>query len=77
LPEAQVEVDYLAVLEAFGDSSTFTWSIIDGELPDGIYLDEPSGYIYGTPTTAGTYGFTVQVDDGVGKATQVLSLTVQ
>jgi parvulin-like peptidyl-prolyl isomerase len=77
LPEAQVEVDYLAVLEAFGDSSTFTWSIIDGELPDGIYLDEPSGYIYGTPTTAGTYGFTVQVDDGVGKATQALSLTVQ
>jgi hypothetical protein len=35
------------------------------------------GYIQGIPTTAGTYDFTIQVDDGLGKATQILSLSVR
>jgi len=77
LPDAQVGVDYSVTLEVFGDSTTYTWSIITGSLPDGLNLSETTGNIYGTPTTAGTYDFTIQVDDGLGKATQILSLSVR
>jgi hypothetical protein len=77
LPEAQVGVEYSEMLEVFGESPTYKWTIIDGDLPDGLELYINTGDIYGTPTTAGTYDFTVQVDDGIGKATQTLSITVQ
>lgn len=76
LPDGQVGVDYSAILEVFGESTTYTWSIITGSLPDGLNLGETAGDIYGTPTTAGTYDFTVQVDNGLQKVTQALSLSV-
>jgi hypothetical protein len=76
LPDAQVGVDYIAEIEVFGDISTYAWSIISGSLPDGLDLNESSGYISGTPAAAGTYDFTVQVDDGLAQATRELSITV-
>ena len=79
LSDAQVGVAYSAGLEVFGDLSgntIYKWSIIAGSLPDGLDLNEATGYIYGTPAAAGTYDFTVQVDDGLAKATRALSLNV-
>jgi len=77
LPDAQVGVDYSVQLEVFGDVSIYAWSIIAGSLPDGLKLDEATGYIHGTPAAAGIYDFTVQVDDGLAKATRTLSLSVR
>jgi hypothetical protein len=80
LPDAELGVAYAGVLEAFGDVSNsivYTWTVIDGSLPDGLELHEASGYIIGTPAAVGTWDFTVQVDDSVGKATQELSITVR
>ena len=77
LPDAQVGVYYSVTLEALGDAYTYTWSIISGSLPDGLSLGATTGNIYGTPTTDGTYEFTVQVDDGLAKATQTLSLSIR
>ncbi len=51
------------------DSETITtknynsvaYEISDGQLPDGIELDEKKGELNGTPTKAGTFTFTVHV----------------
>jgi parvulin-like peptidyl-prolyl isomerase len=77
LPDAQVGVDYSETLEVLGDSNTYTWSIIAGSLPNGLNLDKTTGNIYGTPTVYGTYNFTIQVYDGIGKATKTLSISVR
>jgi parvulin-like peptidyl-prolyl isomerase len=77
LPDGQVGVDYDATLEAFGDTNSYTWSIISGSLPDGLELTGTTGDIHGIPATAGTYNFTVQVDDGLNKATKELSILIQ
>jgi hypothetical protein len=37
-----------------------TWSILDGSLPPGLAIGASDGLISGTPSTPGTYSFTVQ-----------------
>src|SRR5207302_997697 len=52
------------------------WSVSAGALPAGLTL-AASGTISGTPSTAGTANFTVQVkDSGAGTATKALSITI-
>jgi hypothetical protein len=77
LPDGKVGESYSAILEAFTDAANITWSTLDGALPDGLTLDPASGVVSGTPTMAGTFSFTVQVDDGVGKAAKALTLIIQ
>lgn len=55
--------------------TTPVFSLVSGALPDGISLTL-NGYLQGTPTTPGTYTFTVQVDDGFSTDTQELTLVV-
>jgi len=65
LPSGTVGSYYAS--EAFhsaGGVSPYTWSI-SGSLPAGLYLNS-NGTISGTPTTAGTGNFTVEVTDGPG-----------
>ena len=62
---------YGAKLTATGTS--ITWSA--DNLPDGLTLST-SGYLSGTPTTAGTYSITVQASNSAGKDSATLSLTI-
>lgn len=39
------------------------WAVQSGSLPTGLSLNTASGAITGTPTTPGTYSFTIQVND--------------
>lgn len=65
LPSAIVGVFYSATLSASGGVPPYTWTVISGALPPGLSLDT-AGNITGTPTTQGTYNFTVQVVDPLG-----------
>jgi hypothetical protein len=53
-----------------------TYSVISGSLPPGISLNSSTGAITGTPTTVGTYNFTVQAANGGGSVTAALSIQV-
>src|SRR5262245_59266264 len=64
LPGTTVNSTYSQMVSASGGTQPYTWSISAGALPDGLSLNTSSGAITGTPTTAGTPSFTVQVVDG-------------
>ncbi len=75
LPSGIVGQPYSVVLQAAGGTLPYKWSIAAGSLPPGLSLNEDSGEISGTPTAAGTYGFTVQVtDNSMGVATKPFGL---
>jgi hypothetical protein len=78
LPNAKVKALYSQSLKANGGKATLVWSLASGSLPPGLHLGA-GGAITGTPTTAGTYAFTVRVADGStpkNVATAKLSITV-
>ena len=76
LPAASVSVSYAQSLQATGGDGAYTWSQIAGTLPSGLALAADGG-ITGTPTAAGTYGFTVQAVSGDGQTSSgAVSLTV-
>ena len=75
LPAGTVGVGYTATLIANGGISPYTWSI-SGSLPPGLMLDMYSGEIAGTPTTSGTFSFSVQVTDSSRPTSQTASKTL-
>ncbi|MGD0608399.1 MAG: Ig domain-containing protein, partial [Streptosporangiaceae bacterium] len=76
-PGGEVSVAYSDQLTVTAGTSPFTWSVSTGTLPAGITLGASTGLLAGTPTTAGTYTFTVMVTDHSGlTATEPVTLTV-
>jgi len=53
-------------LFASGGVQPYTWSVVAGTLPPGLELPKGESTISGTPTTAGTFTFTVRVTDDLG-----------
>lgn len=77
---AQVAAAYSSALAATGGSPPYKFSVASG-LPPGLALNAGTGILAGTPTTAGSFNFTVQVADSSGVAagtvTQACSIIVR
>lgn len=61
-----------------GTAASYTWAVIDGELPPGLSLGSsgtPSTALSGTPTAFGCFYFTVQVTDSAA-TTATLDVTL-
>jgi hypothetical protein len=79
LPGGTVGTAYTATLQATGGTLPYSWSVTSGALPAGLSLNAATGAITGTPTTAATANFTVQVQDSASPAataTKALSIAV-
>lgn len=81
LPDGTVGEEYSQALTADGGTGDpWTWTLSDGDLPDGLELST-DGVIAGTPTAEGTFTFTVQVNNGptkdytitIGQAAQIIT----
>jgi len=76
LPDGQANVAYSQALGASGGNGSYTYSLASGALPPGIALSS-SGSLSGSPTTVGSYSFTVTVTDGFGfTASQAYTLGI-
>jgi hypothetical protein len=75
-PGAITGTPYTDTLTATGGTPPYTWSVNAGTLPPGISLSS-AGVLAGTPATAGSYTFSVNVvDQNNGIATASITLVV-
>jgi hypothetical protein len=77
LPAAAIYQAYSTMLAASSGDPPYVWTQVSGLLPPGLSLGFTTGVISGTPTSAGTWSFGVQVVDSTGNsATATLSIAV-
>ncbi len=76
LPDGGAGAAYSAQLQATDGDGTYQWAVVAGALPAGLALDAGTGAITGTPTAAGTAGFTVQVTSASLTGTAALTIDV-
>jgi uncharacterized repeat protein (TIGR01451 family) len=75
-PAGEVGAAYTDTLTAAGGTAPYTWAST-GTLPPGVLLNATTGVLSGTPTTSGTYNFTVSATDANGQvATEATSVYV-
>jgi hypothetical protein len=68
---------YSETIHANGGFPPYTYTILTGSLPPGLNLNPTTGIISGTPTSAGTYPFTIQATDSASNsASNSFSITV-
>jgi hypothetical protein len=74
LPNGEIGVLYNQTLTATGDTP-ITWSLQSGNLPTGLELST-NGVISGTPTSTGTFSFTVKATNNAGSDTKAFTITI-
>ncbi|MEO8751652.1 MAG: IPTL-CTERM sorting domain-containing protein [Casimicrobiaceae bacterium] len=66
LPPGVVGTPYSQVITASGGTAPYTYAVSSGVLPAGLSLNPATGAITGTPTTFGTFNFTITATDANG-----------
>ena len=57
-------------------TAPITWSVSAGALPAGVTLNTATGALSGSPTTAGSYTFTIQAVNSFGSDTQAFTVAI-
>ena len=70
LSNAEPQAAYSAQIMPEGGTPIYHFELIDGQLPEGLFLDPQSGRIQGTAQNTGTYAFTIQVEEYGGDTAQ-------
>jgi hypothetical protein len=66
LPNGTAGAAYNQIVSATGGTAPYTFAISSGALPTGLLLNPATGAITGTPTTPGTFSFTITATDAAG-----------
>ncbi len=75
LPGGTAGSVYSVPIAVAGGTSPYTWAVVSGALPPGLSLNSVNGSLSGTPSSAGTFNFTVQVTDA-SRATASTAFTL-
>ncbi|MEU6204817.1 putative Ig domain-containing protein [Micromonospora musae] len=76
-PRGKAYQPYAFELTASGGVTPYVWSVSVGSLPPGLSLAPSTGLLSGTPTTAGTFSFTVRLTDVLAQSiTRPVSLVI-
>ena len=78
-PDPVVGVAYLEQFDLHPAAAPTTFALQSGALPDGLALatiGDDVGRISGTPTTAGSFTFTIRASNDYGTADKSFTLTV-
>ncbi len=65
LPAGTFNVVYNQTVLVTGGIGTLLWGVISGALPPGLSLNTTNGNISGTPTSSGSFNFTLRVTDSI------------
>jgi len=80
LPLGVIGAPYSQIISANGGMAPYTFAVSAGQLPPGLVLSNASpssALLSGTPTTLGSYAFTIQVSDANGCLTNISYSNVQ
>ena len=69
LPDGKVGVAYETGVFPGGGVPPYQWSHVAGTLPPGLSVQASPGRVKGTPAAAGSFTFTLRVDDSSGQFT--------
>ena len=78
LPPGITSQAYSQAILVTGGTTPYVFSLLTGFLPPGLLINPNSGTLAGTPTTAGSYTFTVRISDSASQtadATYTVSIT--
>lgn len=70
-PAGTVGVAYSHMFPAGGGDPPLSYLIVAGSLPPGLTLNGSTGAVTGTPSSAGSFPFTIQVTDSLGAISTV------
>src|SRR3982074_163367 len=68
LPAATIGAAYNASISVSGGKAPYTFSVSSGTLPPGLSLSPATGLIAGTPTSSGSFSFSVSASDASSQA---------
>ena len=66
LPNGTTGTPYNQTVNASNGTGPYTFAVIAGALPTGLSLNTATGAITGTPSAAGSFGFTIEATDSNG-----------